>query len=742
MCPLYNLVHGELKIRATEYLAFGGSESNTFPFLDGGNPHRQPQDATRITLADCLCSHLLCVQASQCYLNVIHDLDPPKVFAVFKERRYLGLVTEKEAAKFPDRAFADLPALTQPDPLPKDASLDKALECIRRTQADYLPVVDESANILGVVSQQSLFDKLTETERKLREERMALIGQIESDLENLHMAYEVFDNTSEGIVVTDSNASIILTNRAFTETTGYALDEVKGRKPNVLSSGRHDKDFYAAMWKSLQETGAWNGEIWNRRKSGDIYPEWLRINAVKDSHGQVTHYVGVFSDISNQEHIQRHLQQMAYYDELTDLPNRQLFCDRIEQAIVHARREGLGFALLFVDFDRFKDINDSLGHSFGDRLLQMAAQRLKQVVRESDTVARLGGDEFTVILPGTAMQWDIAAVAAKIVESFSQTLDVDDRKIFLTASVGIARYPGDGEDVETLMKNADTAMYLAKEEGRNRYCFFTSQLNVEVSKRLDLENALRSSLTGEGLSLMWQPQVSLTDGHVVGFEALARWHHSQLGEIPPAQFIPLAERAGLMQEFGAWVLRAVASDVANLAPLCKNQPFRFAVNISPSQMYDAYVLKKTILDTLGRSGFKSACFELELTESTFMTKGRAAEALLDELGRWGLQIAVDDFGTGYSNLGYLKRFAVHHLKIDQSFVHDLVEDDTSRQIVTAIVKMAHSMNIEVIAEGVETEEQKYILLYLGCDEGQGYLFGRPMEASRLIEQKSTWLARC
>jgi len=596
------------------------------------------------------------------------------------------------------------------------------LEYIRRTRAEHIPVVDEKGRFLGVVSQVSLF--------------AALVAHFDAELRRHSIAASVFDNTSDGIVVTDASANIILVNRAFTETTGYTLEEVRGQRPSLLSSGHHEPDFYQSMWQSLQNTGAWSGEIWNRRKNGEIYPEWLRISSVRDGQGAVTNYVGIFAEISSQQHLQRQLHQLAYYDALTGLPNRQLFYDRIGQAIVRAKRDGSGFAILFIDLDRFKDINDSLGHSFGDKLLQAAACRIKGVVRETDTVSRLGGDEFTILLSETGSEHDVAAIASNLVQSSEIPLDVDGRKIYLTASVGIARYPNDGRDVDMLVKNADVAMYRAKREGRNRYCFFTSELNVQVLERLSMEGALRTSLKGEGLYMVWQPQVRLVDGEVIGVEALARWRHPHQGEVAPAQFIPLAEEAGLMPELGNWVLEAAAAGGTALAGICRRRPMSLGVNISASQLFEGEALKQNILDTLERTGLGMERFELELSESTLMNRGRSSEAILGELRRLGLQLTVDDFGTGFSKLSCLKRLAVQRVKIDQELIRDLAEDAVSRQLVAAIIQMAHGLDIRVSAEGVETDEQRSILLQLGCDEGQGVLFGKPMDLSALIGQLS------
>ncbi|MHB8256600.1 MAG: putative bifunctional diguanylate cyclase/phosphodiesterase, partial [Acidiferrobacterales bacterium] len=582
----------------------------------------------RFTVAELLSLPVTRVQANQRYCDVPHSGDATTVFAVFDGDRYLGLAAEGQLALSPEGVFAEFAAQSRVEPLPGDARVEEVLEYIRRTRAEHIPVVDEKGRFLGVVSQVSLF--------------AALVAHFDAELRRHSIAASVFDNTSDGIVVTDASANIILVNRAFTETTGYTLEEVRGQRPSLLSSGHHEPDFYQSMWQSLQNTGAWSGEIWNRRKNGEIYPEWLRISSVRDGQGAVTNYVGIFAEISSQQHLQRQLHQLAYYDALTGLPNRQLFYDRIGQAIVRAKRDGSGFAILFIDLDRFKDINDSLGHSFGDKLLQAAACRIKGVVRETDTVSRLGGDEFTILLSETGSERDVAAIASNLVQSSEIPLDVDGRKIYLTASVGIARYPNDGRDVDMLVKNADVAMYRAKREGRNRYCFFTSELNVQVLERLSMEGALRTSLKGEGLYMVWQPQVRLVDGEVIGVEALARWRHPHQGEVAPAQFIPLAEEAGLMPELGNWVLEAAAAGGTALAGICRRRPMSLGVNISASQLFEGEALKQNILDTLERTGLGMECFELELSESTLMNRGRRSEAVLGELRRLGLQLTVDD----------------------------------------------------------------------------------------------------
>lgn len=423
--------------------------------------------------------------------------------------------------------------------------------------------------------------------------------------------------------------------------------------------------------------------------------------------------------------MQKRLHDLAYYDALTHLPNRQLFYDRLEHAMTGARRDQSGFTLLFLDLDRFKEINDSRGHSFGDRLLAEAAIRLRSVVRASDTVARWGGDEFAIILAEPEDQWKAAVVARKIVLSFETAVQLDGNATYISVSIGIARFPEDGDTAELLVSNADAAMYRAKAAGRGSYSFYTPQLNQHLAERLQLESVLRTSLREGGMSLAWQPQFRLADGRLTGVEVLARWHDEMRGDVPPSQFIPIAEESGLIVELGRWVFNEAARLAAPLCDQIEVGNLRVAINISSLQLRQNN-LKEVFVAPLRQYGLSPACVELEFTESALMSQEFSAETALRELGAEGLQFAVDDFGTGYSNLAYLKRFAIHRLKVDRAFVQDIAASETDRQIVAAIVNMGHSLGLKVIAEGVETEAQRAILMQLGCDEAQGFLFARPL----------------
>ena len=681
-----------------------------------------------LTARDCLCPRLLRVHAEQRYRDVVGPGDGHRLFSVVSDAgHHIGIVTERQAALFPKRIFADLIVLRQPQPVSADTDLATLHALTTDSTEGYVPVQEQDGSLLGVVSELSVFVALSESERRLREEQEELVAKLGVELRNRRMAAGVFESTSEGIMVTDPQLRILLVNKAFSDTTGYSEAEVLGQTPTLLGSGRHDASFYTAMWASIHETGGWSGEIWNRRRNGEIYPEWLHINTVRDPEdGSIQHFIGVFSDVTHFKSVQSRLHELAYYDPLTNLPNRQLLLDRLEQAVAQAHRDHGGFSLIIIDLDRFKDVNDSLGHGFGDRILVECAHRLRTLVRASDTVARLGGDEFTVMIADAQAEWSTAAVALKIIEALSHPIIEGDRTVFLSASIGITRYPDDALTAGELLRHADTAMYRAKEEGRNRYCFYTPELHDRVSQRLRLETELRECLRQDALTIAWQPQVRLSDHALVGCEVLARWNHPEFGEVSPTRFIPIAEDSGLIIELGRQVLdNALAKMVAWRGSNGHSPPrLRVAINVSAIQLRSPDAIDD-IMQRIRRHGLDPADVELELTESALMDREQSANTLVHKLGEHGIRLAVDDFGTGYSNLAYLKRFAVHRLKIDRAFIEDLTTDHTDRQIVSAIIAIGHSLGLEVVAEGVETAEQAALLRELGCDEAQGYYFGKP-----------------
>ena len=542
----------------------------------------------------------------------------------------------------------------------------------------------------------------------------------------LQLTAKVFDQGGEGIMITDDQVNIITVNRAFELITGYTQEEVVGKNPRFLSSDRHDRDFYRAMWEAIHSGGFWQGEVWNRRKDGDIYPEYLSVSRVTDAEGRVTNYVGTFNDISESKASQEHIQRLAHYDSLTGLPNRVLLADRVSLALSRMERSGGKLALVFLDLDRFKNVNDSLGHRIGDELLIQVAQRLKELLRDEDTVSRLGGDEFILVLPDVDED-GAGHVAGKVLKALSLPYRIEQYELAVTASMGIAMFPDDGTSYEALSMCADTAMYRAKQSGRHTFCFFTREMQERSDRTLLLENALRRTLELEQLQLHFQPQVSLENGRVVGVEALLRWTHPELGEIVPADFIPVAEDSGMILPIGEWVLRSAVRQMREWLDRGMS-PLVMAVNLSAIQFRQAN-LPQLVSQILDEAGLPPGLLELELTEGVAMENPLEAIAVMNDLYRRGVRMSIDDFGTGYSSLSYLKRFKVYKLKIDKSFVRDISRDPEDEAIVEAIIGLAESLGMQTIAEGVETNEQSAFLRAKGCHEGQGYLYSRPMPAA-------------
>ncbi|HEX8979432.1 MAG TPA: EAL domain-containing protein [Parasulfuritortus sp.] len=560
-------------------------------------------------------------------------------------------------------------------------------------------------------------------------ENFAREAQRRESVDKLRQSARVFENTAEGVIITDAKARILTVNPAFTALTGYEEHEVLGHTPALLHSGRQNPTFYQALWRDLKDTGTWQGEIWNQRKNGEIYPEWLTISSVNDADGQTTHYVGVFSDISSVKRAQAAQEFLAHHDPLTGLPNRSLLRSRLEQSIQHARRDGRGRAVLFLDLDRFKDVNDSLGHSVGDELLRIVATKMEKQIRSGDTLARLGGDEFIVLVEDSATPEQAARVAGKLLALFEQPFFVADSEIFVTASIGISLFPSDGGDVDTLVSNADLAMYQAKALGRNNYQFYAPEMTDRILERTHLEHALRGALGRNEFTLHYQPQVDIATGSLLGVEALLRWHHPELGLVPPARFIPAAEEIGLIGEIGAWVLREACRQAVDWQAAQLDVP-RISVNLSVRQLERSQLLDQ-VARILEETGLRSERLELEVTESMIMRQTDDAISVLSGLREMGVQLAVDDFGTGYSSLSYLKQLPLNRLKIDQSFVRDLGTNDDDLAIVRTIIALGRNLGLDVVAEGVEQATQAEHLRREGCLVAQGYLFGRPMDAAQL-----------
>ncbi|MFH1114511.1 MAG: bacteriohemerythrin [Pseudomonadota bacterium] len=543
--------------------------------------------------------------------------------------------------------------------------------------------------------------------------------------QRLTLAKRIIEGGNEAIVVTDSNATIIDVNAAYCRQCGYARHELINRNPRLLKSGSHGSEFYEAMWNMLLTTGEWQGEIWGRRKTGELYPKLLSISAIKDDSGGISHFVGFSTDITKIKRTEEKLLQLAHYDQLTGLANRVLFRERLERAIVQAGRTGRSIALMLLDLDRFKEINDTLGHPAGDRVINAVARRLTECVRESDTVGRLGGDEFTVVLPELQDTYEVNNIANRILRSLEQPFHTNGRKVFISTSMGITVWPADGEDADKLLQNADTALYRAKDQGKNNFQFFSEEMNRDLVEKTELELALRAALEHDELQLFYQPIIDFETGRIVSSEALLRWRHPELGWIPPEKIIRLAEQTGLILSIGEWVLRHACRQAGEWRRM--GLPLRVAVNVSGHQLSRPAFVEE-VIQIVDDAQLDPSLLELELTESVAMSDIERTDEAFRALRAHGIRVSVDDFGTGYSSLSYLKRLAVDTLKVDRAFVQDIASDSTNKAIVAAIVAMGHSLNLRVLAEGIETREQLGHLWSLDCDEWQGFHFSRPIPA--------------
>ncbi|MGE8409951.1 MAG: EAL domain-containing protein [Pseudomonas sp.] len=555
---------------------------------------------------------------------------------------------------------------------------------------------------------------------------------------DLRMAATVFEHSTSAILITDPAGYIVQANEAFSRVSGYAVSDVLDQLPSMLTVDEQQEAHLRYVLKQLHQRGTWEGEVWLKRRSGEHYPAWVGITAVLDDEGDLASYVCFFTDISERKASEQRIHRLAYYDALTHLPNRTLFQDRLYNALQQAERQKSWVVLMFLDLDRFKPINDSLGHAAGDRMLKDMAERLLGCVDDDDTVARMGGDEFTLLLQPRATR-DMALnrainVAEQILGNLVRPFVLENREFFVTASIGIALSPQDGSELSQLMKNADTAMYHAKERGKNNFQFYQADMNASALERLELESDLRHALEQNEFILYYQPQFSGDGKRLTGAEALLRWRHPQRGLVPPGDFIPVIEELGLVVDVGDWVIAEACRQLKAWHQARVRVP-KVSVNISARQFSDGQ-LGTRIANILNETGLPPACLELELTESILMREVHEAMQILDSLKNLGLSIAVDDFGTGYSSLNYLKQFPIDVLKIDRTFVDGLPEGEQDAQIARAIIAMAHSLNLAVIAEGVETHEQLEFLREHGCDEVQGYLFGRPMPAHQFEAQFS------
>lgn len=551
----------------------------------------------------------------------------------------------------------------------------------------------------------------------------------ESATKPSHLTDVAFMHAGEGMMVMDENGCILCINKTFTTITGYREAEVIGATPEIM----HDKNNDA--WHTLQLNGKWSGEVLNYRKSGEAYQEHITVSAVRNHQHQITHYVGVFSDITEAKHSQHRLQELVNHDPLTGLPNRRLFTELLEHAIKRAERESHQIALLFVDLDRFKSINDSLGHQVGDKLLYEVSKRIHHTVRDSDVVARLGGDEFLVMMDDIRVLEDAAVVAQKIIYALQIEFNIDSKEIFIGASVGISIFPRDSDDVEGLIKAADIAMYQVKNRGKNNFCFYSEELSKNAVERFTLESELRHALARNQFEVHYQPQISLLSGDIIGAEALIRWRHPSLGMVSPARFIPIAEETGLIVQIGEWVLRQAAKQA--MAWIHDGYNIQWiSVNVSGIQIMRSNFFD-TVYGILIETDCKPQILELEITESTVMQNTEFVIDTFNNIKQLGVRVAIDDFGTGYSSLSNLKRLPLSKIKIDQSFVRGLPDDLNDAAITNTINAMARNLGFSVIAEGVENSAQAEFLKNMGCEEAQGYLYGKPIDAIEFTKMLET-----
>ncbi|MBC7662771.1 MAG: EAL domain-containing protein [Caulobacter sp.] len=550
--------------------------------------------------------------------------------------------------------------------------------------------------------------------------------------DKLQLAAAVFEQAREGFVIADRDGRVVTVNQAFCDISGYGADELQGQQTAALGLGTGRRDVRRQVRTALQTSGHWQGEVRTSRKDGSLYTCWAAITQQRDGSGVVTHYIGILNDITQFREVERNLVRLAHVDTLTDLPNRSLLADRVGQLTSVSRRDHRPFALMFMDLDQFKNINDTHGHSIGDALLAEMARRLQGSLREVDTVARLGGDEFAVLLPG-ADAAGAELVASKLLERLAEPCMVQGHELSMTMSIGIATYPSDGDDYEILSRNADTAMYRAKHEGKATWRSFAAGMQQRSARQLQLESALRRAIERNELMLHYQPQLDAAREQLVGVEALLRWRHPEFGMVSPAEFIPLAETSGQIVAIGEWVLRTAVAQLKSWMD-AGVPPMVVAVNLSAVQFRHAGLVN-VVTRALNDAGLPARYLELELTESVTANPA-AATAVMDSLHALGVRLSLDDFGTGFSSLNYLKRFPLHTLKIDQSFVRDIDTDPDDRAIVRAVIQLARALNLQTIAEGVETDAQHQFLRHEGCDMMQGYRFCRPIDAAAL----EMWIA--
>ncbi|WP_233080522.1 EAL domain-containing protein [Rheinheimera soli] len=651
-----------------------------------------------------------------------------------------GIVTERDLVNFiaTERTLcllaevATRPLLT----LPLHSSLLQAVRLLREHGFRHLGVTDSYGKPAGLLSHNHIL--LNMEHLYINELKAALHARdkaLRSSESSLRLAYKVIEASHDAVMITDERGIIQSVNPSFCKLTGYSAEEAIGQTPNLLSSGEHDQNFYQQMWQRLQQQGYWQGEIWNKRKNGEIYPEWLSISAVRGENAEINQYAAIFSDITERKKREKKIHELAYFDELTGLANRRLYQDRLEQALANAKRHNHQLAVLFLDLDLFKRINDTLGHQAGDEALRQVARRLQKASRAGESVARLGGDEFTVLVPECNGIEEIEKLAQRIVAQFELPFQIQHNELVLTTSVGISIYPQHGSTASELLKFADAAMYQAKESGRNKYSLYTSCVGQRNDEALQLEQALRKALAQQQLEVHYQPKIALRTGQLHSLEALVRWHDKELGQVPPERFIGIAETLGLIQQLGQQVLRQVCYQLQAWAEFA----VPIAVNISAKELDDPLFITH-LTQILAETAVDPKLLELEITESCLLPERETqTRHVLQQLRQLGIRLAIDDFGTGYSSLSYLRHLPINSLKIDRSFIKALPDNTSDKQITTAIIAMANALGLDVIAEGIETAAQQEFLLAAGCQFGQGYWFGKaqdPLKITPLLKKSA------
>ncbi|MDX1294735.1 MAG: EAL domain-containing protein [Sulfurimonadaceae bacterium] len=571
---------------------------------------------------------------------------------------------------------------------------------------------------------------IEQASRKFMEEVQAK-HKVEELAGAMKQSSAVFENADEGIIITDSSGKMISVNSAYEHLTGYSEADSLGKTPAILKSGRHNDAFFKEMWNTLDETGVWKGEIWNRTKQGKIIPVWLTVSAIYDAGQQVINYIGLMTDMTKIVKANEEINFMAYHDSLTGLPNRDYFNQQLQHAIYLAKRSSTKLSILFIDLDRFKIINDTLGHHVGDEMLKAVAHRIENVTRDSDTLARIGGDEFLLLMENIDSENDAAIVAEKIISVIKQPILVDEHTLHTSASIGVSLFPADGGECSTLIKCADSAMYHAKDEGKSTYRYYTEKLSESIHRHMELENALRAAMRNGELSLVYQPQYDINNKTIIGAEALLRWHSEKYGPVSPVEFIPIAEENHMIVEIGAWVFESACRAFKLWHDECSGLEY-ISVNIS-SVEFDKSDIVDYLVDTAREIGIEPSCIELEITERCIMEQSENNKSTLARLREFGFRIAVDDFGTGYSSMSYLKNLPLDTIKIDKCFIDGLPENKSDGAIVKAIMALSESLGYRVVAEGIEEEDQERFLLQSDCSVGQGYLFSKPVEVTEFAD---------